>query len=72
MGAQKPPTDNTPAAPFDGRLSGIFLEHHDDARVLLSVKITLTFLMQMPARHGFKNDSLRAADYGLVGTIFFR
>lgn len=40
LGPQAPPTDNT-AEPFRGRLSGIFLEHHDDVQVLLSVKINL-------------------------------
>jgi hypothetical protein len=40
LGPQAPPTDNT-TEPFSGRLSGIFLEHHDDVRILLSVKVNL-------------------------------
>lgn len=39
LGAQTPPTDHATTTAFNGRLSGIFLECHEDANILLSVKV---------------------------------
>ena len=51
LSSQAPPSDNAVTAPFNGRLSGILLEHHEEARVLLSVKVNL-MLEKIRARIG--------------------